>query len=278
MTDLDQWLAARFNREDFMLYARAGDDCMMEGISSEAASLAGHLQLSDLCWIYDSNRVTIESHTDITFTEDVAARFLAYGWNVATVADANDLDQISRAFRTFQPGAGRPTLVLVHGHIGYGSPVEDSPKAHGAPFGPEGVRATKRVLGIPLDDDFHIPDSLPDWFARGIGARGAELCTGWEKTSNIFPQAEALAFGKAEQEIRPEVTPPEVVPHRVTEGNRPTNVLLGEVLTPHLLGFDQWGWSSARCSRHGSSPNSSPTPNRNSPTTRATPSSAVTGP
>jgi transketolase len=186
-----QWLAARFNHHDFTLfdfdvYALAGDGCMMEGISSEAASLAGHLQLSNLCWIYDSNRVTIEGHTDITFTEDVAARFLAYGWNVTTVADANDLDQISRAFHTFRAESERPTLVLVHSHIGYGSPVEDSPKAHGAPFGPDGVRATKRVLGIPPDADFHIPDGVPDWFTRGIGARGAELRTGWEKTFDAY--------------------------------------------------------------------------------------------
>ncbi|MFI1731095.1 transketolase [Streptomyces acidicola] len=186
-----QWLAARFNRPDFTLfdfdvYALAGDGDMMEGISSEAASLAGHLQLSNLCWIYDSNRVTIEGHTDITFTEDPAARFLAYGWNVTTVADANDLDQVSRAFHTFRAETERPTLVLVHSHIGYGSPLEDTPQAHGAPFGPEGVRATKRVLGIPPDADFHIPDGVPDWFARGIGARGAESRTDWEKTFDAY--------------------------------------------------------------------------------------------
>ncbi|ATL86486.1 transketolase [Streptomyces malaysiensis subsp. malaysiensis] len=189
-----QWLAARFNRDDFTLfdfdvYALAGDGCMMEGVSSEAASLAGHLRLSNLCWIYDSNRVTIEGHTDITFTEDVAARFLAYGWNVTTVADANDLGRISRAFHTFRAETERPTLILVHSHIGYGSPVEDSPKAHGAPFGPEGVRATKRVLGIPPDAAFHVPDGVPDWFARGIGARGAELRTAWEKTFDAYRSA-----------------------------------------------------------------------------------------
>ncbi|MCQ4079095.1 transketolase [Streptomyces sp. RB6PN25] len=181
-----QWLAARYNRDDFTLfdfdvYALAGDGCMMEGISSEAASLAGHLQLSNLCWIYDSNRISIEGYTDITFTEDVAARFLAYGWNVTVVADANDLDQISRAFHTFRAETERPTLVLVHSHIGYGSPVEDSPKAHGAPFGIEGVKATKRFLGMPPDAEFYIPDGIYDWFARGIGARGAELRSGWEK-------------------------------------------------------------------------------------------------
>ncbi|MFD0447128.1 transketolase [Streptomyces indonesiensis] len=186
-----QWLAARYNRDDFTLfdfdvYALAGDGCMMEGVSSEAASLAGHLRLSNLCWIYDSNRVTIEGHTDITFTEELAARFLAYGWNVTTVADANDLGRIGRAFHFFRAETERPTLVLVHSHIGYGSPVEDSPKAHGSPFGPEGVKATKRALGLPPDADFHIPDGVPDWFARGIGARGGQLRSHWEKTFDAY--------------------------------------------------------------------------------------------
>ena len=157
---------------DFDVYALAGDGCMMEGISSEAASLAGHQRLSNLCWIYDSNRVTIEGHTDITFTEGVAERFIAYGWNVTTVADANDTDSVARAFHTFRAESERPTLILVHSHIGYGSPVEDSPKAHGEPFGVEGVRATKRFLGLPEDADFYVPDGVYGSFASGVGARG----------------------------------------------------------------------------------------------------------
>ncbi|WP_267243394.1 transketolase [Streptomyces sp. PR69] len=189
-----RWLAARYNKEGFELfdydvYALAGDGCMMEGVSSEAASLAGHHRLSNLCWIYDSNRVTIEGHTDITFTEDVAARFLAYGWNVTTVADANDLDAAARAFHAFRAETERPTLILVHSHIGYGSPVEDSPKAHGAPFGPAGVRETKRFLGMPPDETFHIPDGVRDWFDRGIGARGAELRDAWEKRFDAYRAA-----------------------------------------------------------------------------------------
>ncbi len=180
-----KWLAARYNRPefemfDFDVYAIAGDGCMMEGISSEAASLAGHLGLSNLCWIYDSNRVTIEGHTDITFTEDVAARFLAYGWNLTTVADANDLDAVTRAFHVFKSEHERPTLVLVHSHIGYGSPVEDSPKAHGEPLGPEGVRATKEFLGLPPDAEFHVPDAVYEQFERGIGATGLEARRAWE--------------------------------------------------------------------------------------------------
>lgn len=181
-----RFLAHRYNRDDFELfdfnvYALAGDGCMMEGLSSEAASFAGHQQLANLCWIYDSNRVTIEGHTDIAFTEDVAARFLAYGWNVVTVADANDVTLIMRAFHSFKAESARPTLILVHSHIGYGSPVEDSPKAHGEPFGREGVRETKRFLGLPEDETFHIPDEVYRHFASHLGERGASARSAWEK-------------------------------------------------------------------------------------------------
>ncbi len=180
-----RWLAQRYNQDelslfDFDVYALAGDGCMMEGVSSEAASLAGHLGLANLCWIYDSNRVTIEGHTDIAFTEDVAARFIGYGWNVTSVADANDTDSIQRALHTFKAEGSRPTLIVVHSHIGYGSPVEDTPKAHGSPFGVEGVRATKRFFGLPEDADFYVPDGVYDSFADGIGARGKQARETWE--------------------------------------------------------------------------------------------------
>ncbi len=179
------WLAQRYNRDDyrvfdFDVYALAGDGCMMEGVASEAASLAAHLGLSNLCWIYDSNRVTIEGHTDIAFTEDVAARFIAYGWNVTTVADANDIGSVARGFHTFRAEHQRPTLVVVHSHIGFGSPVEDSPKAHGEPFGVDGVKATKRFLGMPEDLDFFVPDGVYDSFAAGLGARGRAAREEWE--------------------------------------------------------------------------------------------------
>jgi transketolase len=186
-----QWLAARYNRDglplfDFNVYALAGDGCMMEGISSEAASLAGHLELSNLCWIYDSNRVTIEGHTDIAFTEDVAARFIGYGWNVTTVADVNDLESVARALHSFLSEHERPTLMLVHSHIGYGSPVEDSPKAHGEPLGAEAVKATKRFLGMPEDKDFYVPDGVYDWFAAGIGKRGFDARMNWEAMFDAY--------------------------------------------------------------------------------------------
>jgi transketolase len=199
-----QWLAARYNRDefplfDFNVYALAGDGCMMEGISSEAASLAGHLQLSNLCWIYDSNRVTIEGHTDIAFTEDVAARFIAYGWNVTTVADVNDLGQVARGLHSFLAEHERPTLMLVHSHIGYGSPVEDSPKAHGEPLGADAVRATKRFLGMPEDKDFYVPDGIYDWFADGIGLRGLQAREAWQAMFETYRAAYPDLAAQVEQ-------------------------------------------------------------------------------
>ena len=185
MAIASRWLGARYNREgltlfDFDVYAQAGDGCMMEGVASEAASYAAHQRLSNLCWIYDSNRVTIEGHTDLAFTEDVAARFTAYGWNVETVPDANDFEAAERAFRAFRSEDERPTLVVVHSHIGYGTPVEDTPKAHGEPLGLEGVKAAKRFFGWPEDAEFLVPDGVVEHFADGIGARGRESREAWD--------------------------------------------------------------------------------------------------
>jgi transketolase len=199
-----RWLASRYNigdytMFDFNVYALAGDGCMMEGISSEAASVAGHLQLSNLCWIYDSNRVTIEGHTDITFTEDVAARFIAYGWNVTTVADVNDLGQVARGLHSFLTEHERPTLMLVHSHIGYGSPVEDSPKAHGEALGEDAVRATKRFLGMPEDAEFYVPEGIYDWFAGGIGQRGRDARTAWQARFDAYLAAYPELAGEIEQ-------------------------------------------------------------------------------
>jgi transketolase len=182
-----KWLAATYNRPGFTLfdynvYALCGDGDMMEGISSEAASLAAHLRLSNLCWIYDSNRVTIEGHTDIAYSEDVAARFLAYGWNVTTVGDANDLPLLARAYQIFLQTTDRPTLILVHSHIGYGAPhLQDSPKAHGEPLGEDELRLTKEFFGFSPDESFVVPDAVPKHFAAGMGARGAAAHAAWDR-------------------------------------------------------------------------------------------------
>ncbi len=185
MAAAGKWLAANYNRPgfdlfDFNVYALCGDGDMMEGVSSEAASLAGHLKLPNLCWIYDSNRVTIEGHTDIAFTEDVAARFLAYGWNVTRVSDPNDLDQLSRAYAEFHATADRPTMIIVHSHIGYGSPHKhDSPEAHGEPLGVEEVRLTKQFFGFDPDKSFVVPAGVKEHLAATMGARGATLHAEW---------------------------------------------------------------------------------------------------
>jgi transketolase len=186
MAIANKWLAARYNRPGFELfngdvYAQCGDGCMMEGVTNEAASLAGHLQLDNLCWIYDNNQVTIEGHTDITFHDDVASRFLSYGWNVERVGDANDLDMIDRALTTFKKTSGRPTLIIVDSHIGYGSPHrQDSPAAHGEPLGEEEIKLTKRGYGWPEDARFLVPEGVREHFAEGIAKRGRELRTRWE--------------------------------------------------------------------------------------------------
>jgi transketolase len=187
MAIAEKWLAARYNQPGFELfgyriYALCGDGCMMEGISSEAASLAGHLKLDNLCWIYDNNHITIEGKTDITFTEDVAGRFLAYGWNVLRVGDANDLDRIENALKTAAATLGRPSIVIVDSHIGYGSPHrQDTSAAHGEPLGEEEIQLTKKAYGWPPDAKFLVPGGVYEHFASGIGRRGREARQQWEK-------------------------------------------------------------------------------------------------
>ncbi len=179
------WLAAYFNRPsfpmfDYNVFALCGDGCMMEGISSESASLAGHLKLSDLCWIYDNNRITIEGHTDWTFSEDVATRFMSYGWNVTRVADANDLEMVERAFKLFLGENSGPTLIIIDSHIAYGAPnKQDTSAAHGEPLGEEEVRLTKRNYGWPEDAKFLVPDGVREHFQSGIGGRGKALREAW---------------------------------------------------------------------------------------------------
>lgn len=181
-----RWLGSRYNKPgfemfDYDIYAVCGDGCLMEGVGSEAASLAGHLGLDDLCWIYDNNHITIEGSTKLAFTEDVAARFLAYRWNVLRVGDANDLERIEDALEIFRKTEGRPTLIVLDSHIGYGSPHKiDTAAAHGEPLGEDEVRLTKRAYGWPEDAKFLVPDGVMGAFDAGIGARGAEARRRWE--------------------------------------------------------------------------------------------------
>jgi transketolase len=195
-----KWLAARYNRDgfplfDFDVYAFCGDGCLMEGVSSEAASLAGHQRLDNLCWVYDNNHITIDGRTEITYEDDVAARFAGYGWNVTRVGDANDLDLLTRSLEAFRNEEGRPTLIILDSHIGYGSPHKvDTAEAHGEPLGEEEVRETKRAYGWPEDAQFLVPDGVGEHFKEGIGRRGAELRKGWESLfDGYFREKETLA-------------------------------------------------------------------------------------
>jgi len=185
MAVAQKWLAARYNRPgfeifDYNIYAVCGDGCLMEGIASEGASLAAHLGLDNLCWVYDNNHITIEGNTRIAFTEDVAARFLAYGWNVLRVGDANDTDRIEHALEVFRKTKGRPSFIVLDSHIGYGSPhKQDTAEAHGEPLGDEEVRLTKRSYGWPDNEKFLVPGGVYEHFAARIGVRGARARQEW---------------------------------------------------------------------------------------------------
>jgi transketolase len=183
-----KWLASRYNKPgfdlfDYNIYVVCGDGCLMEGVGSEAASLAGHLALDDLCWIYDNNHITIDGNTRITFTEDVAARFLAYHWNVLRVGDANDLESIEEALAVFRKTKDRPTLIILDSHIGYGSPHKvDTPAAHGEPLGEDEVRLVKRAYHWPENAEFLVPEGVMEHFVDGIGQRGGKARRDWEAT------------------------------------------------------------------------------------------------
>ena len=186
MAMAERWLATHYNQpgfEDlinFNVYAICSDGDMMEGISHEAASLAGHFKLSNLCWVYDNNRITIEGRTDLAFSEDVAERFMGYGWNVTRVSDANDLELLERAYKTFLETHDRPTLIIVDSHIAWGSPnKQDTHGAHGEPLGEDEVRLTKRFYGWPEDAKFLVPEGVYSHFQQGIGRRGKELRDAW---------------------------------------------------------------------------------------------------
>jgi transketolase len=182
----EKYLAERYNKPGFdifnyRIYALCGDGCLMEGISSEAASLAGHLKLDNVCWIYDNNHITIEGPTTVAFTEDVAARFMAYGWNVLKVGDANDVDSVERNLKVAKETKGRPTLIIVDSHIGYGSPNrQDTSAVHGEPLGADEVKLTKKAYGWPEDAQFLVPDGVYDHFKAGVGKRGADANNAWK--------------------------------------------------------------------------------------------------
>jgi transketolase len=192
MAMAQKWLAAKYNKPGFeifnyKIFAVCGDGCLMEGVSSEAASLAAHLGLDNLCWIYDNNRITIEGSTRIAFTEDVPARFLAYGWNVLRVTDANDLERIEHALGVFRKTQSKPTLIVLDSHIGYGSPnKQDTSAAHGEPLGEEEVRLVKRSYGWPEEAKFLIPDGVYGHFRAGVGIRGAKARSEWEVLFSIY--------------------------------------------------------------------------------------------
>ena len=188
----EKWLAGHFNRPgfeifDYNVYAVCGDGCLMEGVASEAASLAGHLGLDNLCWVYDNNHITIEGNTRLAFTEDVATRFLAYGWNVLRIGDANDCERIEQALEIFRKTKGRPTFIILDSHIGYGSPnKQDTAAAHGEPLGEEEVRLVKRSYEWPEDEKFLVPDGVYEHFAAGVGARGASLRREWTELLEAY--------------------------------------------------------------------------------------------
>ncbi|MFM1832168.1 MAG: hypothetical protein RLZZ461_484 [Planctomycetota bacterium] len=187
MAMASRWFAARYNRPGFELFDHSvfsicGDGCLMEGVSGEAASLAGHLGLSNLCWIYDNNRITIEGSTDLAYNDDVATRFLGYGWNVLRVADANDVDRLVQAFETFDATTDRPTMIIVDSHIGWGAPnKQDTASAHGEPLGAEEIRLAKESYGWPADASFLVPDGVRERFDEGMGARGRDARAAWNE-------------------------------------------------------------------------------------------------
>jgi transketolase len=189
-----RWMAENYNRPKFELfnhrvYALAGDGCLMEGISSEAASLAGHLQLGNLCWIYDSNNITIEGETNLAWSENVRHRFESYGWQVFKVEDANDLEHLKKAFGHFTQSApnAKPTLVIVHSHIAFGAPTfQDTAKAHGSPLGDEEIALTKKNYGWPSTESFHVPSEVIEDFKQGIGQRGARLEKEWNELFSAY--------------------------------------------------------------------------------------------
>jgi transketolase len=195
MAMASKWQGERFGADlfDFDVYALAGDGCIMEGVSHESASLAGHLKLDNLCWLYDNNHITIDGETSLAYGDDVLSRFEGYGWNVLRVGDANDRALLARAFEEFKAETGRPTLIVVDSHIGWGSPnKQDTESAHGEPLGEEEVKLTKRAYGWPEDAQFLVPDGVPERFQEVLGRRGAEESAAWKQKLAASGHAETV--------------------------------------------------------------------------------------
>jgi transketolase len=196
-----KWQAEYFNRPGFELfdydvYVFCSDGDLMEGVSHEAASIAGHHRLDNLCWLYDNNHISIDGPTEIAYSDDVAARFMGYGWQVLRVGDANDLDLLDRAFTAFRQNHDSPTLIVLDSHIGYGSPKQDTAAVHGEPLGEEEVHETKRFYGWPEDGEFLVPDEVREHFADGLGARGRELRESWERLMVGYRREHATLEGQ----------------------------------------------------------------------------------
>jgi transketolase len=211
MAVASKWLAGRYNRDgfplfDFDVYVFCGDGDFEEGVSNEAASLAGHQRLDNLCWVYDNNHISIDGRTEITYEDDVAARFAGYGWNVTRVGDANDLELLSRALQAFKNETGRPTLIIVDSHIGWGSPHKvDTAEVHGEPLGEDEVRETKRAYGWPEDAEFLVPDGVREHFDEGIGRRGREEREEWEQLFESYRREKGTLAEEIEQMQRREL-------------------------------------------------------------------------
>ncbi len=234
-----KWLGATYNRPglelfDYNVYTLCGDGDLMEGVAYEAASIAGHLKLSNLCWMYDDNRITIEGETDLAFSEDVAKRFEGMGWNVVRVPDANDLKALSKALDAFHACKDKPTLVIVRSVIGYGSPNKaNSHGAHGAPLGEEEIKLTKAFYGWPVDAKFLVPEEVPAYFAEKVGKRGANARKEWQAKFDKYRQqfpSEAAEIDAIVARKMPPGWDAAVKPFEANEKGMATRVSSGKVL------------------------------------------------
>lgn len=243
----EAYLAARYNRPgdaviDHYTYALVSDGDLMEGVASEAASLAGHLRLGKLIYLYDDNRITLASATPVTFTEDHAMRFQSYGWHTQKVADGNDLEAIDQAIRAAQEVTDRPSIILVRTHIGYGSPKQDSTSAHGSPLGPEDVKLTKEKLGWPLTPDFLVPSEASDHFRRAVDV-GKQQAAKWEEQMIIYAQKYpdlAKELRSLIHDILPADWDKDIKPFPADAKGLATRAASGKIIQaffPHLPGF-----------------------------------------